>query len=82
MSVCYRVSMTTATLVRKLNKQMETLQQDVRNIKKALFVPARDPEGEYRPSFVKKILAREKEPAAYRFTTKEDFLRQLHGRKK
>lgn len=73
--------MTTATLVRKLNKRVETLQRDMRSIKKILFVPPRDPEGEYRPSFVKKILAREKEPAAYRFTTKEDFLRQLHGKR-
>lgn len=74
--------MTTATLVRKLNKQVETLQRDMQTIKKVVFAPISDPEGEYRPAFIKKILAREKEPATYRFTTKKDFLRQLHGRKK
>lgn len=74
--------MTTATLVRKLNKQVETLQRDMQNIKKIFFVTPRDAEGKYRPSFVKKVLAREKELATYRFTTKEDFLRQLHERKK
>lgn len=74
--------MTTATLVKKLNKKVETLQRDMRNIKKVVFAPISDPEGEYRPAFVKKILLREKESAKYRFTTKKDFLRQLHGRKK
>ncbi|MBI3630762.1 MAG: hypothetical protein HY221_00260 [Candidatus Sungbacteria bacterium] len=74
--------MTTATRVRKLNREIGVLQKDIREIKKVVFAPVLDPEGEYRPSFVRKILAREKEPAAYRFTTKEDFSRQLHGRKK
>ena len=74
--------MTTATLVKKLSKQVETLQRDMQSIKKVVFALPRDPEGEYRPSFVKKILAREKEPTTYSFTTNEDFLRQLHGRKK
>ena len=74
--------MTTATLIRKLNKEMGILQKEVREIKKAVFAPVSDPEGPYRPSFIKKILAREKEPAVYRFTTKEDFVRQLHARKK
>ncbi len=69
--------MTTAMLVKKLNKEMETLRRDVRDIKKALLLPvssARDPEGEYRPAFIKKVLAREKEVARYRFTTKKYFL--------
>lgn len=74
--------MTTATLVKKLNKDVSDLQKDMEIVKKMLLSPPRDPDGEYRPSFVKKVLAREKEPATYRFTTKEDFLRQLHGRKK
>lgn len=74
--------MTTATLVKKLNKEIGILQKDIQEIKKVVFASVSDPEGEYRPSFIKKTLAREKEPATYRFTTKEDFLRQLHGRKK
>lgn len=74
--------MTTATLVKKLNREVGILQKDIRDIKKIVFAPLSDSEGEYRPSFVKKVLAREKQPATYRFTTKEDFLRQLHGRKK
>ena len=69
-------------LVKKLNREIGVLQKDIREIKKVVFAPIADLEGEYRPSFIKKVLAREKEPATYRFTTKEDFLRQLHGRKK
>ncbi len=74
--------MTTAILVKKLNKEVATLQKEVRDIKRMLAIPALDPEGEYRPSFVKKMLLREKEAATYRFTTKEDFLARLHDRKK
>jgi len=55
--------------------------EDVREIKRCIFVLPRDPEGEYKKSFIKKILAREKENASYRFTTKEEFLKQLHERK-
>lgn len=77
--------MTTATLIKKLNKEVETLQRDVRDIKKALLLPVssvRDPEGEYRPAFVKKVLRRmaSKGPV-YRFTTREEFLRHVRSAK-
>ena len=74
--------MTTQTLIRKLNKEVVTLRQDVRDIKNILLAPLSDPEGEYRKSFVKKVLARAKEETTWRFTTKEDFLRHVHGGKK
>ena len=74
--------MTTQTLIRKLNKEVLTLQQDVRDIKNVLLMPISDSEGEYRKSFVKTVLARAKEKPTWRFTTKEDFLRHIHGRKK
>ena len=74
--------MTTATLVKKLNKDVETLQKEVRYIKRMLVTPARDPEGEYRPSFVKKMLLREKSKGPfYRFTDKESFLTHVRSRK-
>lgn len=40
-------------------------------------VAGRDPEGEYRPEFVKKILAAIKEKSRYRFSGAKNFLRQL-----
>ncbi len=76
--------MTTATLVKKLNKEVETLRRDVRDIKNALLLPTsavRDPEGEYRPAFVKKVLRRMREKGpVYRFTTKEAFLQHVRSR--
>lgn len=74
--------MTTQTLVRKLNKEVSTLRKDVEVVKKMLFSGYIDPEGEYRPSFVKKMLKREKERPIYRFTTKEAFLKHIHAIKK
>ena len=58
------------------------LRKDMHEIKKFLFAPLKDPEGEYRKSFIKKMLARAKEKPLYRFTTKEEFMAQVYGRKK
>lgn len=77
--------MTTATLVKKLNREVKTLRRDVRDIKKVLSLPAsvmHDPEGEYRASFVQKVLKRawNKGPV-HRFTTKEAFLKHVRSTK-
>ncbi|MDP3725254.1 MAG: hypothetical protein Q8R20_02150 [Nanoarchaeota archaeon] len=74
--------MTTETLVRKMGKELSILRNDVEGMKKALFASYSDPEGEYRPAFVKKMLERmaSKGPV-YRFTTKEEFLRHVRSKK-
>ena len=74
--------MTTELLVKKLDKEVGHLRKDVSEIKKLILAQITDPEGEYRPSFVKKILRRSKEKPIYRFTTKEDFLKKLHATRK
>lgn len=74
--------MTTQTLVRKLHKDVSVLRKDMEVVKKMLFSGYRDPEGEYRPSFVKKMLKRDKERPSYKFTTKEAFLKHIHAGKK
>ena len=38
--------------------------------------------GPYKISFVRKIHRRIQEPAPYRFTTPQAFLKQLHGKRK
>lgn len=38
-------------------------------------------EGNYRPSFVRKILKRSKEKAPYKFKDRASFLKQVHARK-
>ena len=73
--------MTTQTIVKKLNREVEALQDDVAQVKKVLFSTLYDTEGEYKESFVKKILARSKRAAPYRFTTKENFLKHVRSAK-
>jgi len=61
---------------------VETLQRDMQSIKKVVFALPRDPEGEYRPSFVKKVLRRMNARGPfYRFTTKETFLKHVRSSK-
>jgi len=72
--------MTTQTLVRKLNKEVFILRKDIEDVKKVLFAASRDPEGEYRPVFIKKMLKRmSSRGPVYRFTTKEAFLRHVRS---
>jgi len=75
-------ALTTQTQVRKLNKEILTLRKDMEEVKKVLLATYRDPEGEYQPAFIKKILKRmaSKGPV-YRFTTKEEFLRHVRSAK-
>jgi hypothetical protein len=56
--VCYALFVTTQVLVRKLNKEVMGLKNDMRQIKKLLVVSLRDSEGEYAKSFVVKMLGR------------------------
>ena len=37
----------------------------------------KDPEGEYRPEFVREVLEAAREPATHTFTNARDFLKQL-----
>ncbi len=75
-------TMTTETLIKKLNKEVEVLRHDMRRVEKVLFAATQDPEGEYRPSFVKKILERSnKQEPAYRFTDKDGFLKHVRSSK-
>lgn len=74
--------MTTATLVKKLNKEVEFLKKEMREMKQMMVVPAGDPEGEYKESFIKKMLVREQSNGPfYRFTDKASFLKHVRSGK-
>ena len=73
--------MTTQTLIKKLNKDISTLRKDIKEVKTFLMKP-RDPEGEYRPAFVKKMLERAQSKGPfYLFTDKESFLKHVRSKK-
>lgn len=74
--------MTTQTLIKQLDREVSLLRQDTEVIKRILLAAYRDPEGEYKKSFIKKILSRAKEKPRYRFTTGEAFLKHVREGKK
>jgi len=70
--------MSTQLLVKEINKEVEELRSDVKEIKKFLFAPLKDSEGEYKESFVKKMFARvQSHGPLYRFTSKQSFLKHV-----
>lgn len=72
--------MTTVTLMRKLSEQLENLHEEVSFLRDAFLGTLSDPEGNYQPDFVEKILNSEKEPAQHSFTTPAAFLKHINGR--
>jgi len=73
--------MGTQMLIKKLHREMGALRDDVRTMKRFLLSPLRDVEGEYRESFVKKMLARsQRRGPAHRFTGREAFLRHVRSK--
>ncbi|MDP3769562.1 MAG: hypothetical protein Q8R40_01315 [bacterium] len=74
--------MTTQILIKKLNKEVAGLKGEIREMKKFLFSPLKDSEGEYRESFVKKIRARSQSQGLFQsFGDKESFLNHVRAKK-
>lgn len=74
-------TMSTQMLVKKLHREMGALRDDVRTMKRFLLSPLRDAEGEYRASFVKKMLARSQGRGPFhRFTTRRAFLKHVRSK--
>ena len=72
--------MATQTLIKKIDKDVTTLKKDMGVVKTLLAATYRDPEGEYRPAFVKKMIKRMASRGPfYRFTNKENFLRHVRA---
>ena len=70
--------MSTQLLVKKLNKEVIELKNDMREMKKLLVASLRDTEGEYTKSFVTKMLRRaQSNRPLHRFTGKEAFLKKV-----
>lgn len=74
--------MITQTLIRKLNREMGALKEEVHEMKKFFIATGKDPEGSYRKSFVKKVLSRAQSSGPfYHFTDKESFLKHVRSAK-
>lgn len=70
--------MITETLVKNLAAEVQKLRKDVIEIKHLVFAVPEDEEGEYKESYVKKLLNRAKSQGpAFFFTSKEQFLKHV-----
>lgn len=74
--------MNTQILVRKLNKELGELKDDMKEVKRFLFAPLKDSDGKYRKIFVKRMLARSKGGGPfYKFYGKDSFLTHVRAKK-
>ncbi|MEK7559695.1 MAG: hypothetical protein AAB522_00120 [Patescibacteria group bacterium] len=68
--------------IEKLSKEVVELKGDIHQMKEFLFAPLKDSEGEYKKSFVKKMLLRSlNQSPFYRFSGKESFLSHVQSKK-
>ncbi|MDP3764176.1 MAG: hypothetical protein Q8Q95_00980 [bacterium] len=74
--------MPTQTLVKKFNKELGKIKEEMHEIKEFLFLSLKDSEGEYTDSFVKKMLTRSGNRGPFRnFKNKESFLKHVRSDK-
>lgn len=74
--------MNTQTLVQKLDKEINEIKHDIREMKEFLFAPLQDAEGTYKESFVKKMLARSQNgDRVFTFSDKKSFLKHVRTEK-
>ena len=64
-----------------LPKRMARLEREVKSLRDVIINASlgRDPEGEYKPEFIKEVLASLKDKPIYRFRDKESFLKQIRS---
>lgn len=60
------------------NQSLSILQQEIEMLRSLVIsTVGRDKEGDYNPSFIKKVIMASKEKAAYCFEDEKSFLKQL-----
>lgn len=75
--MAYTLTMTTKTL----EKKYDNLSQEVVMLRSFIIgIAGRDPEGEYRPEFVKRIREAAKEKSTYRYTGPGSLLKLIKAK--
>ena len=71
----------TAQTAEKIYREVKELRKETEFLKSAVLSVLRDSEGEYKSSFVRRILrlAAEKPKKLYRFTTPENFIKHVRS---
>lgn len=63
--------------VEKIYKEIKTLKEETQVLKELIFLVLKDPEGEYKDSFVKRILKKAQSKPNFTFTNKQTFFNQI-----
>lgn len=61
----------------KIYKEVKALKEETKTLKELVFLILKDPEGEYKESFIKKIVKKYQNEPQFIFTNKKDFLKQI-----
>lgn len=61
----------------KIYKEIKKLREETRALKELIFCVLKDIEGEYKNSFVKRILTKARSKPQFIFTGKKNFLKQI-----
>ncbi|MEK7463388.1 MAG: hypothetical protein AAB621_03445 [Patescibacteria group bacterium] len=61
----------------KIYREIKILKEETRNLRELLFLVLKDPEGEYKDSFGKRVLMKFKSKPQFIFTDKNTFLKQI-----
>lgn len=68
--------METLTL-NKINKEIADLKKQTNILKNLIIFSFKDAEGEYKESFVKRILKKSKKNPEFKFINKKEFIKQI-----
>ncbi len=68
--------MTTQTS-EKIYKELKALRKETETLKELFFLIVKDPEGEYRDTFVRRILKKARSSPRFSFRNKNGFLKEL-----
>ena len=64
----------------KLNNQLENLQKELKNLRSFVIgIAGKDKEGQYKPSFIKKILRAGSKEANYVFEDEKSFIGHIRN---
>jgi hypothetical protein len=62
----------------KLFKEIQEIKKETKILKDLFFLLLKDPEGEYKKTFINRIQKKAKIKPQYVFTNKKDFLRHIY----
>ncbi|MEK7162855.1 MAG: hypothetical protein AAB696_01035 [Patescibacteria group bacterium] len=61
----------------KIYREVKALKEETKTLKELVFLILKDPEGEYKKSFIKKIVQKYQNKPQFVFTNKKYFLKQI-----